>query len=452
MDGCKEQPKQSLQFKLSAWLAVTIAVVAVAAGGFAFVSAYQEANEMQDEQLRQMALVIGRQTPSSPSADSAEAHQASDSDFRVVVQEIKSASNGGAGGSAVTSGELAGLAPNSPEGLQTVFLQDESWRVFVKTLSSGARVAAGQPTELRDDIAQASALRTLVPFGALFLILVFLVGYLTRQMFKPLKVLSTHLDDRDEHDLAALSDAGVPTEIRPFVVAINQLLLRVDKSVAAQRRFVADAAHELRSPLTALSLQAERLAETELPAEATRRLATLRKGIERNRSLLNQLLTLARVQEPAQQSAGPVSIQSVYREVLEDLMPLAEAKSIDLGVVSPHDYSVMATPAELQTLVKNLVDNAIRHTPCGGRVDLSVDAVGSATVLEVTDTGSGIAESERQRVFEAFYRGLGQDDQGSGLGLSIVKTIADRLGAKVQLSFTDEAQQTGLRVRVSFLP
>ena len=452
MDGFKEKLKQSLQFKLSAWLAATIAVVAVAAGGFAFVSAYQEANEMQDEQLRQMALVIGRQTPSSPTADSPEAHQASDSDFRVVVQEIKSASNGAAGGSAATSGELAGLAPNSPEGLQTVFLQDESWRVFVKTLSSGARVAAGQPTELRDDIAQASALRTLVPFAALFLILGFLVGYLTRQMFKPLKVLSTHLDDRDEHDLAALSDAGVPTEIRPFVVAINQLLLRVDKSVAAQRRFVADAAHELRSPLTALSLQAERLAETELPAEATRRLATLRKGIERNRSLLNQLLTLARVQEPAQQSAGPVSIQSVFREVLEDLMPLAEAKSIDLGVVSPHDYSVMATPAELQTLVKNLVDNAIRHTPCGGRVDLSVDAVGSATVLEVTDTGSGIAESERQRVFEAFYRGLGQDDQGSGLGLSIVKTIADRLGATIQLSFTDEAQQTGLRVRVSFLP
>ena len=452
MDGFKEKLKQSLQFKLSAWLAATIAVVAVAAGGFAFVSAYQEANEMQDEQLRQMALVIGRQTLSSPTADSPEANQASDSDFRVVVQEIKSASNGAAGGSAATSGELAGLAPNSPEGLQTVFLQDESWRVFVKTLSSGARVAAGQPTELRDDIAQASALRTLVPFAALFLILGFLVGYLTRQMFKPLKVLSTHLDDRDEHDLAALSDAGVPTEIRPFVVAINQLLLRVDKSVAAQRRFVADAAHELRSPLTALSLQAERLAETELPAEATRRLATLRKGIERNRSLLNQLLTLARVQEPAQQSAGPVSIQSVFREVLEDLMPLAEAKSIDLGVVSPHDYSVMATPAELQTLVKNLVDNAIRHTPCGGRVDLSVDAVGSATVLEVTDTGSGIAESERQRVFEAFYRGLGQDDQGSGLGLSIVKTIADRLGATIQLSFTDEAQQTGLRVRVSFLP
>ena len=191
-----------------------------------------------------------------------------------------------------------------------------------------------------------------------------------RQMFKPIKAMASDIDHRNEGDLAALSETNVPSEIRPFVIAINQLLSRVGQSVAAQRRFVADAAHELRSPLTALSLQAERLADAEMSPEAQARLATLRQGILRNRCLLEQLLTLARIQEPSPEKSVPVSVQKVYRQVLEDLMPLAEVKNIDLGVVGGQDASVMATEVELYTLVKNLVDNAIRHTPHGGRVDL----------------------------------------------------------------------------------
>lgn len=242
----------------------------------------------------------------------------------------------------------------------------------------------------------------------------------------------------------------MPSEIRPFVAAINQLLSKVERSVATQRRFVADAAHELRSPLTALSLQAERLAGAEMSAEARTRPATLRKGIDRNRVLLSQLSTLARVQEPGYHQTAPVSIQQVFRQVLEDLMPLAEAKAIDLGVVNEQDYAVMATRAELHILVKNLVDNAIHHTPPGGRVDLSVQKVHNTTVLDVVDTGPGIPEPERERVLEPFYRILGQDEQGSGLGLPIVKTIAVRLNATAQLSFADDRAQTGLRVRVIF--
>ena len=217
-----------------------------------------------------------------------------------------------------------------------------------------------------------------------------------------------------------------------------------------QRRFVADAAHELRSPLTALSLQAERLADAEMSANAQERLSTLRKGIERGRTLLDQLLALARAQSSANTSNTTVSVQQVYRRVLEDLMPLAEAKGIDIGVVSDPDAHVLVSEVDLITLVKNLVDNAIRYTPTSGRVDLSFLATKEGTTLVVEDNGPGIPEAERERVFDPFYRVLGSDEIGSGLGLSIVQTISARVGAKVSFGYASDQSRSGLRVMVTF--
>jgi two-component system OmpR family sensor kinase len=217
-----------------------------------------------------------------------------------------------------------------------------------------------------------------------------------------------------------------------------------------QRRFVADAAHELRSPLTALSLQAERLANTEISANAHERLNTLRNGIERGRALLDQLLALARANTAEIEPASDVSIQQVVRKVLEDMMPLADAKGIDIGVVSAVDAHVHSNEVDIITLIKNLVDNAIRYTPAGGRVDLSVLTRNEAIALVIEDNGPGIPETERERVFDPFYRVLGSEEIGSGLGLSIVKTIAARNGAEVSLAFVNGLSKTGLRVTVTF--
>jgi two-component system OmpR family sensor kinase len=178
-----------------------------------------------------------------------------------------------------------------------------------------------------------------------------------------------------------IAPGTLPSEIFPFVMAINRLLRRVEKSMDAQRRFVGDAAHELRSPLTALSLQAERLAAAEMSANAQERLKTLRQGIERGRALLDQLLALARAQAATNTSPSRLSVQEAYRRVLEDLMPLAEVKAIDIGVVCAVDAEVMVNDFDLMTLLKNLVGNAIRYTPAGGRVDLSVLATASETTL-----------------------------------------------------------------------
>ena len=448
MDGKQGKMKQSLQFRLSVWLALVIFGVALAAGVFSFYAAFHEANELQDDQLDQMADLVNRhQIGAMPLAPRKKVSD-TDSELRVIVQSLP------APGALTHDASAAALVLPSdlPEGIQTVTVNTEAWRVFVKTLDSGARIAASQRTAVRDEIARESALRTLTPFLILIPILLLLVGDLIRKMFRPLKLLALDLDQRSEQDLRHLSETRLPSEISPFVVAINRLLSRVAQSLALQRRFVADAAHELRSPLTALSLQAEQLEAADMSTLARERLGTLKNGLKRTQMLLNQLLAFARAQQPAATQFPSVSIQHVFRKVLEDLMPLAEAKQIDLGVVGESDASIAIQEADLTMLVKNLVENAIRYTPAGGQVDLSVQSSPGQVSLVVDDTGPGISENERERVFDPFYRVLGNEEAGSGLGLSIVKTIADRVGAKVTLgAVRSEVNAPGLRVRVTFM-
>jgi two-component system OmpR family sensor kinase len=200
--------------------------------------------------------------------------------------------------------------------------------------------------------------------------------------------------------------------------------------------------------LTAISLQAERLAEAEMSDLARERLTTLQRGIERGRNLLDQLLTLAKVQATPDLPKSPVSVQGIYRRVLEDLMPLADAKRIDIGVEGEQDAQVLVSELDMIAVVKNLVDNAIRYTPEGGRIDMSVSTAEGHAVLSIQDNGPGIPLAERERVFDPFYRTLGSDQVGSGLGLSIVKTISGRIGAEIQLGFSDEVKGSGLCVRI----
>jgi len=429
----------SLQRKLSLALFLAILVVAVVAGLFSFLSALDEAHELQDDVLRQVA-----QLEDGPLSSPVVRLQDGNEESRVIVQRLGAGQPSSAD---VDAGGPLALPPTLPDGLQTLRVGDEMFRVLVKTTSAGERIAVAQESAFRDEIARDSALRTVTPFLILVPVLLWIVADLVRKMFRPIVALSLEIDRRSDQELHPVEDGRVPGEIRPFVVAINRLLARVSRSMQAQRRFVADAAHELRSPLTALSLQAERLADAEMSDPAHERLAELRLGIERGRKLLDQLLSLARAQSAAA-PAAPISVQGIYRRVLEDLMPLAQAKGIDVGVEGTQDAQVPSSELDMIALVRNLVDNAIRYTPEGGRVDLSVHVSQEGAVLRIQDTGPGIAPTERERVFDSFYRTLGSEQPGSGLGLAIVKAIVDRIGANVQLGFSDEAKQTGLRVEI----
>ena len=445
MDGFKDRLKDSVQLKLSFSLSLAILIIALVAGIFSFFSAFDEAHELQDDMLRQVAAVFDQQNlPLAHPGDGGGA-KVSDEETRVIVQNLSDGSK--AMGKREAGAPLA-LPMTLADGFHTLKVSGELFRILVKTTPDKQRMAVAQEAGIRDEIARDSALRTLMPFLILVPILLLIVADMVRKMFRPIALLSAEIDLRAERDLHPVNESHLPFEVRPFVIAINRLLARVDQSMQTQRRFVADAAHELRSPLTALSLQAERLAQADMSHAAHERLRTLRQGIERGRNLLDQLLTLAQAQAALDNPKSPISVQHVYRRVLEDLMPLASDKQIDIGVEGQQDAQLWVSEFDMMAVVKNLVDNAIRYTPYGGKIDLSVAIDEGHAVLIIQDSGPGIQVTERERVFDPFYRTLGSDQVGSGLGLSIVKVVVDRMGAEIELGFSEEVKHLGLRVSV----
>lgn len=452
MDGFKKRLNDSVQVKLSMTLSLAILATAVVAGVFSFMTAFDEAHELQDDVLLQVAQLVDRQglLPAAPAAnDPRFAYRNEES--RVIVQRLGDRPDAALD---VDHGGVLALPPELGDGLHTLSVDKESFRVLVKTTRAGQRIAVSQEAGFRNEIARDGAVHAVMPLLILVPVLLLIVADLVRKLFRPIAVLSREIDGRDERDLHPVEFRHLPIEVRPFAVAINRLLVRVEGAMASQHRFVADAAHELRSPLTALSLQAERLADADLPGPASERLQVLRQGIERSRHLLDQLLTFAKAQQSANGlPTTAIAVHHAFCRVLEDLMPLADAKHIDIGVEGAADVVVRINELDLIALIKNLVDNAIRYTPPGGRVDLSagVSNADGRPMVCVQDTGPGIPLAERERVFDPFYRVLGSGQAGSGLGLSIVRTIADRIGARIDFDFTDASAQSGLRVTISFV-
>ncbi|PUA17781.1 ATP-binding protein [Glaciimonas sp. PCH181] len=447
MDGSKakrqyvtEKLNRSLQFRLSLWLSLIILVIAMVAGVISFISAFSEANDLQDDQLRQIAAMIDGSDLPLVTPDPRSVGPIKDSESQVIVQTLGN-----------NTGPLA-LPANLPDGIQTVTVHEIPWRMFVRTVRSGQRLAVGQRTEVRDEVARDGGLRTVMPLVVLIPLLIGLVSLLVRRMLRPISRLSQEVDQRDDHDIRPLDDQHVPDEIRPLIASINRLLRRVADVMDAQRRFLADAAHELRSPLTALSLQAENLAATELSPLSKARLQPLREGLTRAKTLLEQLLTLARSQNTGYSHTTTLSVQKVLRRIMEDTLPLAEAKKIDIGVDADTDAKadseaiLVAPEVDVITLIRNLLDNAIRYTPIGGTINVRVRTGNSVVTIEVEDTGPGISVAERERVFDPFYRILGNDEDGSGLGLSIVKSIVMRLQGTVELRNASSHPPFGLKV------
>jgi len=226
-------------------------------------------------------------------------------------------------------------------------------------------------------------------------------------------------------------------------------LERMKRMMDQQRRFVADAAHELRTPITALGLQAENLDTVELPDQARERLAVLRRGMRRTNHLLEQLLALARHEGgPHREAAVVVELDRLVRDSVEDVLPEAARKVIDVGFELIEPTAIKGEPVMLATMIRNLLDNAVRYTPRGGRVDIGVYRDADAAVLQIEDTGPGIPPGEMDRIFEPFFRGSQPGEDGTGLGLSIVKRIVDRSSGAIMLENISAPSGTGLRATV----
>jgi len=441
MDGRKVKLIDSLQFRLTMGTALAILIVAIITGGLSYWWAREEAIELQDEQLIRLAALVNSQRIAPQDSSTPVEISSADPESHFVVQWLGSAS-------AQAFDALPNIPNDIAEGLQTRDVQGVSWRLLVKTLKNGRRVLVAQQTEVRDEIAVMSTLDTLIPLIVLMLLLTLIVSYLIRQVFAPLKKLAAQLDGRPDHDLKPLPEENLALEISPFVVAINRLLIRVNHSMVQQRQFVRDAAHELRSPLTSISLQAERLIELTTEPVLHNKLINLHKATERTRILIEQLLNMARAQENVTGSDSIVSLKAVLRETLEDLLPQAEAKQIGVAVFGA-DLKVKGDAMDLHIILKNIIDNAIRYTPHNGTVDILLEDKHTFVCVIVKDSGPGIANDEQARVFDPFYRVPGTEQVGSGLGLFIVKNIVNRLGLELDI-YNNTGKATGLSVEIRF--
>lgn len=331
---------------------------------------------------------------------------------------------------------IVSLPIHLKDGLHTLRADgdDDYYRVYIRTTGRG-RIAVMQENEYREDLAADAAMQSVLPLLAALPLIILLTVWITHQAMRPVRILSQNLEHRRLDDLSALNTDNIPSEIKGFVTAINLLLKRVDEDIRRRQRFIADAAHELRTPMTALSLQAERLNNMPLPPDAARQSAVLQQSIRRNKHLLEQLLALARSQsDETPLTKTTFGLQSRFRRVLQELMPLALEKQQDIGVAVEGDFEIFADETEIYTLVKTFVDNAIRYTPSEGRIDLGFTDEGKYLAVWVEDNGKGIPESERVRVLDPFYRILGTEQQGTGLGLSIADTLAKKYGGHLELA------------------
>lgn len=320
---------------------------------------------------------------------------------------------------------VVSLPAHLADGLHTLRADgdDDYYRAYIRTTEQG-RIAVMQENEYREDLAEDAARQSVLPLLAALPLMILLTVWITHKAMRPVRKLSQSLEQRRINYSPALSVYNIPSEIRGFVTAINLLLKRVDEDIRRRQRFVADAAHELRTPMTALSLQAERLNNMPLPPDAGRQSAVLQQSIRRNKHLLEQLLALARSQSDETPLAKTTfGLQSRFRQVLQELMPLVLEKRQDIGVAVGGDVEVSADETEIYTLVKTFADNAVRYTPNGGRIDLGFTDEGKYLAVWVEDNGNGIPESECARVLDPFYRILGTEQQGAGLGLSIADTL-----------------------------
>ncbi len=431
----------SIRRKLIVWLLAAVLVAGLTAAWGVYRQARAELDEVFDYHLRQMALSLRDGSFGAAAVDPGEI--ASEFDFAIQIWSRE--------GVRIYFSRPDAVLPNRAYiGYANVGTRDGLWRVF-GIQARDVVIQVAQPMQLRDRLAAGSALRTLLPFLLLLPVLGLAVWITVGRELRPLESVARAVRSRDAGALEPLPSADLPEEVSPLVNELNDLLARLGRALTAQRDFVADAAHELRTPLAALRLQMQLAERAASEAERGEAFAALSGGLERATRVVGQLLTLAR-QEPdgAPQKLEAVDLAALARSVVADRSLLAEAKAVDLGVADAEAQRVQGDPDALRIALSNLVDNALRHTPRGGRVDVGVRREGEVAVLEVIDDGPGIPAAERERVFDRFYRraDAAEAGGGGGLGLAIVRGIAQRHGATVALEDGPAGRGLAARLRI----
>jgi two-component system, OmpR family, sensor kinase len=434
----------SIRRRLLTWLVSGVMLTGVIATVVVYFKTQEEMDEVYDQHLKQIALSLRDQEDLSVSQPAISNDGGEDNEGIVVSAWDR-------------AGEpVFGLANGRPSpaagrpGYSTVIWNNQPWRIYVAN-GSGGTVEVAQPLAARTLIVMWIVLRILLPTIPLVLVLIALVWLGVRQGLKPLAEVTEALATRTGTTLQPVAVKTNAQELMPFMAAVNDLLDRLEREITKQKNFVADAAHEIRTPLAALQIQLELVQSADDAAERNAALAQLRSGIERLTHLSQQLLAMARLDPGSTwRPAQKVDLSEVAIDVMGELWPLASAKDIDLGSIAHERTLVEGDPDALRMMVTNILDNAIRYTPQGGKVDINLHRHPETVELEVIDTGSGIPSEDRDRVFDRFYRSVGNGTNGSGLGLAIVKRIAEQCGATITLDKGKDGQ--GLRFCVFLKP
>ena len=421
-----------------------LAAIVLAAGTQAFVAyrtVLNEADEIFDYHMQQMALSLRAGLPPSAAVGGL---GAGEENFEFVVQ-VWTAD----GVRIFESAAQAALPQRAVLGFSNVKARGTTYRVF--SIQSGALVIqVAQDMAARRNMAGTLALRTVGPIALAAPLLMLVVWWVVSRSLAPVARVRGQVAARQADDLSPVSESDLPEEVRPLVHELNLLFDRVRRAFDAQKHFVADAAHELRSPLAALKLQVQSLQRA--PDEAAREVAVgrLAAGIERATRLVEQMLALARHEASAAAGAKPepVDLKEVARLAISDAIAAAQARHIDIGIARADAVQVQGQAEALRMLLRNLLDNAVKYTPEGGRVDVRIAADAAGAELRVEDSGPGLAADERARVLDRFYRSGEPEAPGSGLGLAIVKSIADLHGATLSLERSESLG--GLCVSVRF--
>ncbi len=409
--------QKSLKRELNRWIIITALFFVLLGTAISGMIAYNQARELQDNTLLEIASLI----KAGKLNESRMIHHDIAKDT-IIINELG------------PNQHIPIMPLDAKDGFHTMLLDNQRWRMLVISQSKNKRrYSIAQQTKIRDEIALKNSLAVLIPLLLLVSMMLIVIHFVIKRQFKQLSNLANIVDQQDSMNPQELTQEEIPVEITPFINSINGLLIRIRSTLNKQQRFIADAAHELRTPITALSLQVENLTSNN-EGNAQEIHQQLQQGIHRISTLITQLLNLARLQNDHQVDKQKISFNSIINESISNLFPLAERKEIDLGVIKQEENIIITDIQEkLSQLVFNAIDNAINYTPKGGKVDISLYTQNNSVIFLVEDNGIGIPENELEHVTEPFYRVNETHATGNGLGLAISNEIAQQLGGKIEI-------------------
>ncbi|WP_018609721.1 ATP-binding protein [Uliginosibacterium gangwonense] len=409
---------------------LVLGVIWILALGLSYLDARKEIQELLDAHLVQTASLIA----AHPGAELDEVETEHLPDTHHYTQSI--------GFQIWAGGKTLGLhSTNAPktalgtqvEGFSERTVDGSTWRVFsIWDHDHDNLIQVGEKLASRQHLLRELVEKFLQPVLYALPILALLLWFAVRMGLRPLDRVAGEIANRHPQRLDAVATDGAPTEIRPLIVQLNHLLARVGESLDNTRRFTADAAHELRTPLAAIRAQAQVARQSTQADEQQHALRQVLQACDLATHVIEQLLTLARLDGSSAPEAETINLRELAASVIAELIDTALAKHIDVALEDGPAPQIALRPGLMRMLLRNLLDNAIRYSPAGSEVSLSITTHPDAVVLDVADNGPGIPAEQRARIFDRFYRIVGSNEAGSGLGLSIAQRVADIHGGRIE--------------------